>query len=74
MISLLAIGWKSIIVVIAAVVIGIGSRYVITSFKEDNPIEEAAEQVVYQETGLNIDLSPTSPENQQKQEIQENKQ
>lgn len=28
----------------------------------DNPIEEAAEEVLKKETGFDVDLSPTSPE------------
>lgn len=30
--------------------------------KPDNPIEEAAEEVIKAETGLDIDLSPSTPE------------
>lgn len=30
--------------------------------KDDNPVEEIAEEVIKKETGVDIDLSPNSPE------------
>lgn len=57
----LGIVWKMIIVV-SAIVIGVGSRFVWKRLKHDNPIEEIAEEVIRKETGLDIDLTPTSPE------------
>lgn len=49
-----------LIIVIIAAVIGIGS---IAYFKkDDNPIEEIAEEVIKEEIGKEIDLSPKSPE------------
>lgn len=30
---------------------------------DDNPVEEAAEQIIEKQTGVNIDLSPKTPEN-----------
>jgi hypothetical protein len=47
-------------VIILAIIIGIGSVYF---YGEDNPIEEKAEQVIENETGIDIDLTPSSPEN-----------
>lgn len=29
---------------------------------QDNPVEEAAESVIKKETGIDVDLTPTSPE------------
>jgi hypothetical protein len=31
-------------------------------FGDDNPVEEVAEEIIKVETGLDIDLSPNSPE------------
>ncbi len=53
-------GIKAIIIA-AAIAIGVASRY-IPSFKDDNVIEEAAESVIKEESGFDIDLTPSSPE------------
>lgn len=45
----------------AAAVIGIGSVYFF-HLKPDNPIEQVAEEVIKDETGVTIDLSPDSQE------------
>ena len=50
-----------IIIVIMAVLIGLSSVYFL-KMKSDNPIEEIAEEVIKNETGADVDLSPTSPE------------
>jgi len=52
-----------IIVVMLAIVVGIAS-YFYGPFKGhfDNPIEEAAEEVIKEETGVNIDLTPFTKE------------
>ncbi len=34
----------------------------VTKAPDDNPIEEIAEEVIEKETGVDIDLSPNSPE------------
>jgi hypothetical protein len=48
------------IIVIVAAVIGIGS---VVYFKsDDNPVEEIAEEVIKNEIGKEVDLSPKSPE------------
>ncbi len=57
----LDIMWK-IAVVVGALVVGIGSRFVWKKLKNDNPIEEIAEEVIKKQTGLDIDLTPCSPE------------
>lgn len=48
-----------LLIIISSVVIGIGSIYFLG---HDNPIEEAAEEVIFLETGKRIDLSPESDE------------
>jgi len=43
----------------ASLIVGVfSSQY----FGNDNPIEEYAEQIIEQQSGINVDLSPNSPE------------
>ena len=49
-----------IIVVAAAVICGIASRFIFK--KSDNVVEEIAEKVIKDKTGYDIDLSPDTPE------------
>lgn len=48
------------LIVSASLIVGVGSWVFFK--KEDNPVEELAEEIIKQETGLDIDLSPQSPE------------
>lgn len=48
-----------VIVVILVIIVGISSAYFLG---DDNPVEEIAEEVIQEETGVNIDLTPNSPE------------
>jgi len=57
-------------IVLGAVIIGIISTYVF-KLKKDNPAEEIAEEVIKQETGIDIDLSPESSEKSQPSEKKE---
>ena len=50
-----------IAIVVVAGVVGVGSKYFF-GFKDDNVIEEIAEGVIKDETGVDVDLSPSSPE------------
>lgn len=47
------------VIVGLAMLIGVGSRLFL---KDDNVIEEVAEEMIKEKTGLDIDLSPKSPE------------
>jgi hypothetical protein len=47
-------------IVFLVAVIGACSIYFLGN---DNPIEEISEEIIKQETGLDIDLSPNTPEN-----------
>lgn len=50
-----------IIIVIISIVTAVG--IISTHFLgPDNPVEEVAEEIIKEETGLNIDLSPKSAE------------
>lgn len=53
--------WIAISLCIVAAAVGIGSKYIFSG-QEDNPIEEAAEELIKKQTGLDVDLSPSSPE------------
>lgn len=48
-------------IIVAALVVGIAS-YTIGGMKEDNAIEEISEDVIKQRTGIDVDLSPNTPE------------
>jgi hypothetical protein len=49
-----------IVVLLAVGVVGAISQHFMWP---DNPIEEASEQLIEQKTGVDIDLSPATPEN-----------
>lgn len=44
----------------AVALIGIGSKYVFN--KDDNPVEEEAERIIKDKTGIDIDFTPNSKE------------
>ena len=50
-----------VIVIAAAAIIGVASSKMM-HMKEDNAIEEVAEEVIKKQTGLDVDLSPESKE------------
>lgn len=52
--------YNQMIIIILAVIIGLGSVYFLGN---DNPVEEISEKVIEEETGVNIDLTPNSSEN-----------
>lgn len=47
--------------IVSALAAGIGSK-VVLGMKDDNPIEEATEQIIQDKTGIDIDLTPDTPE------------
>lgn len=47
-------------IIILAVIIGLTSVYF---YGDDNAIEEVSEEIIKTETGIDIDLTPSSPEN-----------
>ena len=47
------------IILILVVIIGLGSVYF---YGDDNAVEEISEEILKQETGIDIDLTPSSPE------------
>jgi len=52
--------YSQMIIIILAIIIGLGSTYFLG---DDNPVEEVSEKVIQEETGVNIDLTPNSSEN-----------
>jgi hypothetical protein len=46
-------------IVAAAVIIGLLSAYF---WYQDNPVEEISEEIIREEIGINLDLTPKSPE------------
>lgn len=49
--------WLKIVAGVVAAGVGLAATYYF-KMKPDNPIEQAAEMIIKQETGLDIDLSP----------------
>ena len=49
-------------IVVAAIIIGLLSAYF---WYQDNPIEETSEIIIEEQTGVNVDLTPASPEKSQ---------
>jgi len=48
-----------ILILVGVAVVGAMSQHFMWS---DNPIEEASEDIIEQKTGLDVDLSPSTPE------------
>jgi hypothetical protein len=55
--------WIKALIVAGSLFVGLTSVYLL-KMKPDNPIEEVCEKIVKDETGLDLDLTPTSSENQ----------
>ena len=45
-----------------ALIIGIGYKFINKKAPDDNPVEELAEALIKERTGIDIDLTPDSPE------------
>lgn len=54
---LLKIIYSKYFLILLVVLMGVVSTYVLG---DDNPIEEYSEEIIKEETGLNIDLTPKS--------------
>ena len=52
------------IIVAVSVIIGVGTT-LFFKMKPDNPVEEVAEVVIKNETGVDVDLTPSTPETTQ---------
>lgn len=51
-------------IVASAIMAGVAST-LFFKLKNDNTVEEVAEQVIKDETGVDVDLTPGSPENKE---------
>lgn len=60
--------WLKAAIIAISAAVGVCSVYVF-KMKHDNPIEETAEAVIKNETGLDVDLTPTSPEGQEDKKV-----
>jgi hypothetical protein len=47
-------------IIVITIIIGLLSAYF---WYQDNPIEETSEIIIEEQTGINIDLTPSTPEN-----------
>lgn len=47
-----------------SIVIGMGNFFYEEYWRDDNPAEEAVERAIEDKTGVNIDLTPKTPENE----------
>lgn len=52
--------------IILAIIFGVGSVYWLGN---DNPVEEIAEKVIEEEIGIDVDLTPETPEKKQNESI-----
>ena len=46
-------------IILAAIIIGLLSAYF---WYQDNPIEETSEEIIKEQTGVDVDLTPKTPE------------
>lgn len=53
--------WK-IAILTGALLVGVATRFGILKWKNDNYIEEVAEQVIESQTGVQVDLTPATPD------------
>jgi hypothetical protein len=58
--------YVNILIVAGAIAAGLSSVYIF-KMKQDNPIEEKAEEIIKNKTGVDIDLTPQSPEKTEEQ-------
>ena len=56
------VAWIKAVIIAVSAIVGIGSTLIL-KMKHDNPVEEVCEEVIKDEAGLDVDLTPSSPEN-----------
>ena len=62
--------WTAILIVLAGIIGGVSINYL----GDDKPVEEMAEAIIEEYTGINIDLSPKSPEISEKTKLKTERQ
>jgi len=55
------------ILVGAALIAGVSST-ILFKMKKDNPVEQMSEKIIKDQTGMDIDLTPDTPEDEEPQE------
>ena len=54
--------WTKLAIIAAAASLGYGVTLFFPKVKEDNVVEEAMEEIIKQQTGIDVDLTPNSKE------------
>lgn len=54
--------WTKLAIVAVAASVGYGVTFFFPKTKEDNAVEEAMEEIIKQQTGIDVDLTPNSKE------------
>lgn len=52
--------WIKIAIIGVSAIVGVGSIFVLK--KQDNHVEETCEKIIKDQTGVDVDLSPLTPE------------
>ena len=55
--------WMKSLIVIVSMVVVFAVKFFIPSYQDDNIFEETTEKLIEYGTGVDIDLTPLSPEN-----------
>ena len=56
-----------ILILVSALGAGVTLKHFWPNYQDDNPVEEFVEQVIHAQTGVDVDITPFSPEkNEQK--------
>ena len=51
-----------ILIIVSALGTGVILKNYYPNYQDDNPVEELVEEVIESQTGINIDITPLSPE------------
>lgn len=54
--------WMKALIVGAAILVTASLKYMWPSYKDDNPVEECIEEVIKEQLGVAVDLTPLSEE------------
>lgn len=57
------VAWIKAVLILGSLIVITGIKLFLPSYEDDNSYEEIAEQVIKMETGVDIDLTPLSPKN-----------
>ena len=54
--------WLKIVLIGGSILAAAGLKYAFPQIKDDNPIEEVVEELIEKQTGIDVDITPLSPE------------